>query len=68
MKANLEQLRLKIGTNIPILESKIDPYKDILLTESWTKSTWEFCSRFDITIQDHTQTVPLLREQDVCLM
>ena len=68
LKANLEQLRLEIGTNDPIFQTNINKYKDTLLTTSWIRSTWEFCSQFNITIKDNTQQVPPLRENDKCLM
>ena len=67
-RCNLEQLRIEIGDNKPILSSKIDKYQHYLLTPSLVRNTWEFMSSKNITLDDDTATIPLLREHDKCLM
>lgn len=68
IQATLEQLWIELGCNQQLLESDYSKYQNILLTESWIRSTWEFCSSQNITIKDNTPYIPLLRENNVCIM
>lgn len=68
LRANLEQLRLEIGTNDPIFRTDITKFDNVLLTESWTRSSWEFCTKHNIQIDIDSPTIPLLRENDTCIM
>lgn len=68
MRASLEQLRLEIGSNIPILQSDYVDYEDRILTTSWIQHTWSFMSQQQIQLNDNTPTIPLAREGDRIIM
>ena len=68
LKCNLEQLRIEMGDNEPILSTSIDRYLPYLLTQSYVKHTWQFMSQEKITLNDGTATIPLLRANDCCIM
>ncbi len=65
---SLEHLRLEIGSNCNILECKASTYKDILLTKSWIRHTWEGFEKYGITIQIDVEKVKLRRINDKCIM
>ena len=60
IRSSLEQLRLEIGSNAPILESDYSVYQDRILTQSWVQHSWEFMAQHNITFQDDTKTIPLV--------
>ena len=68
IRCNLEQLRIEMGDNKTILESNYEEYENTLLTNSFVKDSWKFMSRHNISLNDETATIPLLREEDSCLM
>ena len=68
MNFNLQQLRIELGTNDPILSSSYEDFQHLLLTDSLITSTWQFMSKHGITLKDNTPSIPLLREKDLCLM
>ena len=68
IKVCLENLRIELGCNIPILESKYEDYDEIIMTESWIQSTWLFMSGNSIKLKDNTPFIPLGREEDKILM
>ena len=68
MKSNLEQLRIEIGSNVDIFMTNIKEFQPLLLTNSWMRATWEFCSEHGITLDDKTIKIPLWRENDIAIM
>ena len=68
LKINLEQLRLELGCNVDILASNYEDYRQLILTDSHISQTWQFMSKHQISLQDNTPRVPLLRKNDACLM
>ena len=68
LTANLEQLRLEIGTNCDILSADYKEYEKIILTQSYVQSTWKFMSENHLKLNDKTEKVKMLREGDVSLM
>ena len=68
LRCNLEQLRIEIGTNAPILQSNYKEYKTFLLTESFVQNSWEFMTEHNIKLEDDTFRIPLLRANDKCIM
>ena len=68
LKNNLEQLRLELGCNINILESDYGKYKHLILTDSFISKTWEFMSNFNVELKENTAIIPMLRENDKCIM
>ena len=48
--------------------TNIKDFQPILLTNSWMRSTWEFCSEHCITLDDKTIKIPLLWENDIAIM
>ncbi len=65
---SLQHLRIELGTNQNILESKIADFKPLLLTESWIRHVWGFMSKEGITWQDDTPKIALHRQNDRLLM
>ena len=68
LRCNLEQLRIELGTNIDILNGNYSIFEPYILTESYISSTWKFMSDNNITLDDKTKKIPLLRENDTCIM
>ena len=68
LQCNLEQLRIEIGDNTSILDKDYVEYKNVLLTNSYVRDTWKFMSSQQISMNIPTATIPLLRENDACLM
>ena len=68
LKSSLEQLRIELGTNIPILSSDYKIYENRLLTTSWIRHTWDFMSNSGIKLKDQTTTIPTRRRYDSILM
>ena len=66
--SSLENLRLELGCNIPILASDYDKYEDLILTESWIQHTWRFMSQYDMQVYDDTRQIPTAREFDEVIM
>ena len=66
--SSLEHLRIELGMNIQILQSNYNDYKDILLTESWIRSTWKFMSEQSITIPIEIEEISTQCEYDVEIM
>ena len=48
--------------------TNIKDFQPLLLTNSWMRSTWEFCSEHCITLDDKTIKIPLLWENDIAIM
>ena len=63
----LEYLFIELGSNIKILASTYDRFKDLKLTNSWVLETWKFCSEHNIQFEDETPKFPLLQKKDACL-
>ena len=64
----MEQLRIEIGENIPILGSDYSTFSKALLTDSFVRDTWKFMSEHQVQLIDGTKKVQLLRENDACIM
>ena len=64
----LEQLRLEIGRNVPILSSDYNKFIPTNLTRSWIQSTWKFMSDNNIKMEDKTPFMPKQREGDQEIM
>ena len=61
IKSCLENLRLELGCNIPILKSDYHKYRDIVMMESWVQSTWLFMSDNKLKLHDNTPTISTAR-------
>ena len=68
LKTTLEQLRIELGLNIPILSSNFKQYEHLVLTESHVSKTWDFMSEQGISLKDDTPIIPLLRINDKSIM
>ena len=68
LTCNLEQLRIEIGDNEPILSARFHEKSGSLLTKSFVRSTAEFMIEQNVSLQDDTPIIPLLRENDECIM
>ena len=67
-QASMEQLRIELGLNINILQERFTDYSFILNTDSMVKTMWSFMTANNITLDDQTPTVSLLRENDMPIM
>ena len=47
---SLEALRLELGINKHILNSKYEQYESLIMTPSWISDTWRFISEHDIKL------------------
>ena len=68
LQCNMEQLRIEMGTNDSIFEANYNLFKPFLLTKSFVTNSWEFMTNHEITLEDKTATIPMLREGDKCIM
>ena len=64
----LHNLRLEVGSNIPILESNYEDFSDLILTESWLQHTWKFMSQHEMILDIETPKITLARENDEIIM
>ena len=67
LTCNLEQLRIEIGDNDPILSAKFTEKSGSLLTKSFVRSTAEFMTEQNVSLQDETPIIPFLRENNECI-
>eukprot|EP00978_Attheya_sp_CCMP212_P022900 scaffold69152_cov82-Attheya_sp.AAC.1 len=67
LRTLIEQHNLELGLGILIFKA---PYRQFryLSTETWVKNTWEFTSRYDITINDSVPNLLLRCNEDSFLM
>ena len=65
---SLECLRLELGLNINILQSKYSNYQKLILTRSWIEQTWKFMEEQHISLDIDVPIFLLLRESDRNIM
>ena len=65
---SLEHLRIEMGSNVPIMSTDPSLFAAFHLTDSWVMDTWKFCHEQGITVEDKTPSLPMLRENDKCIM
>ena len=68
LQCNLEQLRIEIGDNEPILGPSFAGKSSYLLTESFVRSTAEFMVEQKVSLMEKIPKIPFLRENDECIM
>ncbi len=68
INTSLQMLRLEIGENGPIFQKAYKDFEPHILTESWVQDTWRFASEQDLSFDDKTPNLPLLREGDQTIM
>ena len=68
IQVSLENLRLELGINQPILNSDYDKYQHAILTNSWIVHTWKFMAENCIQLDIDAPVIPLRRERDAPLM
>ena len=68
IKSSMEQLRLELGLNIHIFQTQIEEVEHLLLTQSWIRHAWSFCSQHDITLHINPPKIQLACINDVVLM
>ena len=64
----MEQLRLELGLNIHIFQTQIEEVEHLLLTQSWIRHAWSFCSQHDIILNINPPKIQLACINDVVLM
>ena len=68
-RTTTEQAQLEIGTSKPVLQEDFTKWGHLLTENLWIGSLWQFCSDFDITLDDDHFTAPApQRENDAYLM
>eukprot|EP00978_Attheya_sp_CCMP212_P045988 scaffold368430_cov59-Attheya_sp.AAC.7 len=67
LRTLIEQHNLELGFGIPICKAPYWQFRYIL-TDTWIKNTWEFTSRYDITINDNVPNLLLRCNEDSFLM
>ena len=63
LEAQFEQCSLEIGVGTHLLDLSYNRY-NILLTDCWAKSTWEFCHKYNIQIKGEYKLPTLQRENN----
>ena len=63
IKTNLKHLRIELGTNKIIFNQNFESYKELALTSSYVRDTWQFSSQYGITFDD--KTVTTVKKRDV---
>lgn len=64
----LEQLRLEVGLNGPLLSLDYYDHESLILTDSWLQHTWQFVTDYGININPQVSIIDKRRVNDKVIM